>query len=110
MFPDVWFRGIPVRPINIVEFARTADGMVPLKLPAVRLVRFAPDTAPKEPDQVPLVIVPTEVKEEPVTPEASVLPERVPAAAVTVMFAEPSKDTPFMVRAVSRIVAVPAFR
>jgi hypothetical protein len=53
--------------------------------------------------------VPNEVREDAVTPEASVDPVRVPAAAVTVMAAEPSKFTPFIALAVARVVAVEAF-
>ena len=51
---------------------------------ALRAVKFAPDTTPNDPLQVPDVIVPTEVKLDPVTPEASVDPVKVPAAADTV--------------------------
>jgi hypothetical protein len=54
------------------------------------------------------VRVPTEVKDEAVTPEFRVPPDNVPAAAVTVMSAEPLKETPLMLRAVARVVAVPA--
>lgn len=75
---------------------------------AVKLVRFAPDIAPKSPDQVPAVIMPTLVNEEAVTPAAKVPPVSVPAAAVTVMSAEPSNATPFMLRAVASFVAVAA--
>ncbi len=42
------------------------------------------------------------------TPEARVFPERVPAAAVTVISPEPLKETPLMRRAVCRTVAEPA--
>ena len=38
------------------------------------------------------------------------LPRRVEEAAVMVMFAEPSKDVPLMVRAVARTVAEPAVK
>jgi hypothetical protein len=42
-----------------------ADEIVPDEmLFAFRLVKFAPETAPKEPDQVPEVIVPTDVSDE----------------------------------------------
>jgi hypothetical protein len=54
------------------------------------------------------VRVPTLVSDDAVTPEARVLPERVPAAAVTVMSAEPLKATPLMFREVARVVAVDA--
>jgi hypothetical protein len=43
--------------------AKRAVATVPLdKLDAFKVVKLAPETAPKEPDQVPEVIVPTEVK------------------------------------------------
>ena len=48
------------------------------------------------------------VSDEAVTPDASVAPVSVPAAAVTVILAVPSKDTPLIVLAVCRAVAVPA--
>ena len=52
--------------------------------------------------------VPVLVKLEAVTPEARVAPVRVPAAAVTVMAAVPSKSVPFIARAVAKAVAVAA--
>jgi hypothetical protein len=52
--------------------------------------------------------VPTEVRDEAVTPELRVEPVRVPAAAVTVMLAEPSNEVPLIVLAVASVVAVPA--
>lgn len=48
------------------------------------------------------------VSDEAVTPAANVVPLSVPAAAVTVIAAVPSKLTPFIARAVCRAVAVPA--
>jgi hypothetical protein len=39
-----------------------AAGTVPVILAPVKVVKFAPDTAPKEDDQVPVVTVPTEVR------------------------------------------------
>jgi hypothetical protein len=44
--------------------------------------------------------VPTEVKLEAVTPDANVVPVKVPAAAVTVISPVPLKLTPLMFRAV----------
>ena len=35
---------------------------MPVRLPAVKLVKFAPVTAPNKPDQVPVVTVPVVVK------------------------------------------------
>ena len=55
-----------------------------------------------------LAIVPSDVSEDAVTPEARVAPVSVPAAAATVMSALPLKLTPLMFRAVCKIVALPA--
>ena len=52
-----------------------------LMLAAVRLVRLAPETAPNDPLQVPLVMVPTLVSDDDTTLLASVVPVSVPAAA-----------------------------
>ena len=52
-------------------------------LAAVILVRLAPLTAPNDPLQVPVVMVPTVVKEEVTTLEAKVVPVKVPAGATT---------------------------
>ena len=63
--------------ISPVNAGIRAAGRVPeLMFDAFNDVKLAPDTAPNEPDQVPLVIVPTEVREEPVTPEPNVVAER----------------------------------
>ena len=59
---DALFRAIEVVPIKTDELPNTAEGIVPLKFPAVRLVKLAPDTAPNKPDQVPEVTVPVVVK------------------------------------------------
>jgi len=48
------------------------------------------------------------VKLELTTLPAKVVPVKVPAAAGTVMFAEPSKLTPLIVLGVASVVAVPA--
>ena len=53
-------------------------------------------------------IVPSEVNELAVTPLARVAPVKVPAAAVTVIAAEPSKFTPLIALAVAKAVAVEA--
>lgn len=78
-------------------------------LAAVRLVRFAPDTAPNEPLHVPDVIVPTLVSDDVTTAAGSEVPVSVLAAAVTVMLAVPLKLVPLIVRAVCSAVAVLAF-
>ena len=54
------------------------------------------------------VNVPTLVKLDAVTPDASVAPLRVPAAAVTVIGAVPSNVTPLIARPVCKAVAVAA--
>jgi len=51
---------------------------------------------------------PNDVNELAVTPDASVLAVSVSAAAVTVILAEPLKDTPLIFRAVCKTVADPA--
>ena len=54
-----------------MELPSTAEGIVPDKLPAVRLVKLAPLTAPNEADHVPEVTVPVVVRlEEPAKGEA----------------------------------------
>ena len=55
-----------------------------------------------------LVNVPTDVKLEFTTVPFRVVPVKVPAAAVTVILAVPSNDTPFISRAVCKAVAVAA--
>jgi hypothetical protein len=52
--------------------------------------------------------LPKLVRLDAVTPEVRVDPESVPAAAVTVISAEPLNDTPLMFLAVCSVVAVPA--
>ena len=56
---------------------------------------------------VRLASVPTEVREEASTFDASVAPVSVPAAAVTVMSALPLKETPLMSLGVVRVAALP---
>ena len=75
------FNFIAVVPTYRVEFPNTVVDIVPVKLPAVKLVKFAPVTAPNKPDQVPVSTVPTEVRLELVTPEPNVvaLSTEVPA-------------------------------
>ena len=65
-----------------------------MSVEAVGVVAIVPAVA------VRLAIVPSEVSEEAVTPDASVLPLSVLAAAVTVIAAVPSKLTPLIARAV----------
>ena len=61
------------------------------------------------PFHTPLVIVPTLVKFELTTLLAKVVPVNVPAAAVTVISAEPSKATPLIFFVAANFVAVLAF-
>lgn len=76
--------------------AVVAVAALPVMLPAMGFVT------------VKFARVPTDVSDELRTVDFSVAPVSVLASAVTVMFAEPSKDTPLMVRAVRRVVAVVA--
>ena len=129
---DARFNAIAVVPKYKVEFPRTVLGIVPVKLPAVRLVKFAPLTAPKRPDQVPVVTVPVVVRlvepargEAPIVlyetvtavPPLNVEPETAPAPlllnvnalvvlAVTVV--EPPKETEFPLMVIDEFTR-PAF-
>lgn len=81
----------------------------PVRLAFVVTVAALPVTAPAIGFvTVRFAKVPTLVRDEAVTPTASVDPERVFAAAVTVMAAVPSKFTPLIALAVASFVAVPA--
>ena len=85
--------------------------MIAIVLPVANAV-----AVPELPDTLPVIVaetvnpvnVPTDVKLLAVTPDASDAPESVPAAAVTVIAAEPSNDTPLIARAVCNVVAVEA--
>jgi hypothetical protein len=75
--------------MNNEELPSTPDGIVPDKLPAVRLVRLAPDTAPKEADHVPEVTVPVVVRlDEPASGEAPMVLKLIVRAA------EPLNEVP----------------
>lgn len=81
----------------------------PVKLALVVTVAAFPVTLPAiGAVTVRVARVPTEVREDAVTPDDRVDPVSVPAAAVTVIAAVPSKATPLMFRAVASFVAVPA--
>jgi hypothetical protein len=69
-------------------------------------VRFPPTVTSPEVDNEERV--PTLVRDELTTVELRVVPVRVPAAAVIVIAAEPSKLTPLMARGVAKVVAVVA--
>ena len=60
------------------------------------------------PVAVRLVKVPTDVNEEPTTVLFKLVPVNVPAAAVTIILAEPLKLTPLISLAVANVVAVAA--
>ena len=90
-----------VDPMVNDELARLALGIVPL---SVDVPKESVNPAPVAPP----VSVPTLVSDDAVTPLASVEPVSVPAAADTVMLAEPLKFVPLIVRAVCRVVAVAA--
>ena len=93
-----------------VADAVNADVPLPFKYPVNVVAPLPPfATAIVVPFQTPVAIVPTLVSEDAVTPAANVAPVSVPAAAVTVMFAVPSNEVPFIVLAVCNAVAVPAF-
>jgi energy-converting hydrogenase Eha subunit C len=115
----VLFNAIAVVPMYNVLLPRTADGIVPVKLPAVRDVRDAPDPEKPVADKTPVLgtneILLVEIF-------AAVLPAAVvqrgyTAVAVatssveltgTVIAAVPSKLTPLIALAVCNDVAVPA--
>jgi hypothetical protein len=108
-----------------VELPKTAEGIVPDKLPAVRLVKLAPLTAPKDADHVPEVTVPVVVKlDEPasgdaptvlyeivraaeplnVVPEASPAPPLLKVAALGVEIADHASADPLQLRYVPATV------
>ncbi len=92
----------------VVAFVVVELTIVRLVIVEVALFAKIPPLKVERPETPSDERVPTEVSDEAVTPELSVLPVRVPAAAVTVMSAEPLKEVPLMLRAVCKIVAVPA--
>jgi hypothetical protein len=59
---------------------RRAEATVPLdKFVALSVVKFAPDTAPNNPDHVPVVIMPTLVSDDVTIDGARVVPTSEPA-------------------------------
>jgi hypothetical protein len=113
-------RTCPALPLASIAVVPAADwyGICPPS-PAARLVAVVALVAvPALPVTLPeigavtvrLPSVPTEVKDEETTFAASVVPVKVPAAAVAVMFIleVPSKETPLIVLGVASAVAVPA--
>ena len=95
--------GLATLPISMflsvtVKVVELTVVVVPLTVKVPVMVAFPPMVA--SPDVARLVSVPTLVSEEVTTEELRVVPVRVPAAAFTVMLAEPSNDTPLIVRPV----------
>src|SRR5579863_7777638 len=91
--------GAPALPIFIL----------PLSLPVPILITDDPEVLMLVvPTTVRADRVPTDVSEDVTTVEFRVVPVRVPAAAVTVMLAVPSKATLLIFLAVCRAVAVAA--
>jgi len=96
---DMVISAVPSKLTPLIVLAvcnAVAVAALPVTLPAIGLVT------------VKLPSVPTDVNEEVTTLLAKVVPVSVPAAAGTVMFAEPSKLTPLIVLGVASVVAVPA--
>ena len=92
---------LPVPVCEATEVALPTEVMGPVKLASVVTVAALPVMLPTIGlVTVRSVSVPKLVSEEAVTPEAKVVPVSVPAAAVTVMFPVPSKETPLIVLAV----------
>ena len=111
--PEVAVRlSAPVVCVKPFEAANNpAEVIVPVPVVEILfevLMVLAVAIVPKPEAIEPEVSAPTEVKEELTTVPLSVVPVNVPAAAVTVMFVVPSNETPLMVRAVCRAVAVAA--
>lgn len=78
--------------------------------PAVAIVDNAESAIAVNPVPIaPDVNVPTDVRLDATTVAFSPVPVSVPAAAVTVIFADPLNDVPLIVRAVCNVVAVDAF-
>ena len=94
------------RVVAVDAFPVRAPVKVVADIEPVPVMLFEPIA--RAPPIVKPVKVPTLVRDEAVTPEFRVAPERVPAAAVTVISAEPLNDTPLILRAVARVVAVEA--
>lgn len=98
---------------TVVAVAALPDILIPavpaLIFAGVKLVKDAPETAPKEPDHVPDVIVPTEVRDDATTFDARVVPVSVPAAAATVIGDAPVKVTPLIAAPGVNADAVEAF-
>ena len=78
-----------------------AAGRVPVRV-------LVPNATVNPAPVLPPVNTPVDVREEVTTLVANVVPVKVLASAVTVILAEPLKDTPLIVRGVCNTVAVPA--
>ena len=96
-----------VVPTYVVELPKTADGIVPDKLPAVRLVRFAPDTAPKDADQVPEVTVPVVVRlDEPAKGEAPMVLYEIVRAVLPLKVVPEASPKPPLLKVAAAVVAL----
>lgn len=103
----------PVATVKPFEAVSSPDE-VTVPVPMVEMLLevemlFVVAIAPKPVAMEPEARAPTEVKDDTTTPEFNVVPVSVLASAVTVMFAVPLNETPLIVRAFSKDVAVPAF-
>ncbi len=71
-------------------------------------IKSPPTSIAPKPDVIePEFKAPVEVIDVPTTVDLSVVPDKVPAAAVTVIAAEPSKSTPLIALAVVSVAAEP---
>jgi tetrahydromethanopterin S-methyltransferase subunit D len=117
--PDVLFNVIAVDPTYTVLLPSTIEGIVPVKLPAVRDVRDAPDPEKPVADRTPVLgtneillveifaaVLPAAVVHNGYT-DVAVATSSVELTG-TVMFAEPSKLTPLIALAVVNVAAEPS--
>lgn len=89
------------------ELPSTADGIVPLRLPAVRFVRFAPDTAPKDADHVPDVTVPVVVRlDEPANGDAPTVLWEIVWAVLPLKVVPEAAPVPLLLNVTAAVVAL----
>ena len=103
--------GVATEPSSIflsatVTVVELTVSVVPLTVRLPVTTRAPPTLT--SPAVVRLASVPTLVRDDVTTEELSVVPVKVPAAAVTVISAEPSKATPLMFLVAANLVAVDA--
>ena len=107
--PVVFPRTLPAE--TCARFAKGRSPVTPVERGSpVALVRTKAEGVPSQdaPEMVNCVVDAFPKMLRPV--HVLLLPRRVEEAAVMVMFAEPSKDVPLMVRAVAKTVAAPAVK